>query len=285
MESFAPRRTALVTGASAGIGQAFARVFAADGFDLVLVARREQRLQALAGEVAGRHGVEARVVVADLSDPASRLRIREAALAGGRHVDVLVNNAGYGLTGGFLDADWKEHARFIEVMMTAFAELVHLFLPGMLERRWGRIVNVASLAGLLPATAGHTLYAASKAFVVKFSESVAREVRPYNVNVTALCPGFTYTEMHDVNGMREQVSRLPGWMWMDAESVARDGYMAVMRGDIVRVPGRINRTIAVASRLLPQALVTAVMKRPSRRLSRTSAGASRPAPGSRREAG
>jgi hypothetical protein len=239
----ASRPTALVTGASAGIGEALARVVAAHGFDLVLAARREDRLRALARELTERFQVDARVLVADLADPTAPARIFEKCRAGGRRVDLLVNNAGYGLAGGFLDATWEEHARFIQVMMTSAAELTWRFLP----------------------SAGHTLYAASKAFLIKLSESVALENRRHGVHVTALCPGFTHTEFHDVSGTRDLVSHLPAWMWMDAERVAREGYDAVMRGQIVYVPGRANRTIALFIRLLPQALMMSIARRQGRR--------------------
>ncbi len=233
------RRTALITGASAGIGAALARVFAERGFDLVLVA--------------------------DLADPAAPARIFEKCRAGDRAIDVLVNNAGYGLGGKFLDSSWEQHARFIQVMMTAVTELTYRFLPGMIERGYGRIINVASLAGLVPGTAGHTLYGASKAYLIKFSESVALETVRHGVHVTAFCPGFTHTEFHDVSGTRDLVSGLPGFLWMEADDVARDGYEAVMHGNIVRVPGRVNRTLAVLARIMPQRLVMAVAKRQARK--------------------
>ncbi len=268
----APRRTALVTGASAGIGAALARVLAEHGFDLVLVARREERLRALAGDLGRQFRIDTRVLVADLADPAAPADIFVKCLAGGRHVDVLVNNAGYGLGGGFLDASWEQHARFIQVMMTALAEITYRFLPGMIDRRYGRIINVASLAGLVPATAGHTLYAASKAFVIRFSQSLALETRRHGVHVTALCPGFTYTEFHDVSGTRALVSRLPKWMWMDADHVAREAYDAVMRGQIVRVPGRVNRFLASLVHLMPESLVLRVMVGQTRKIRRLQSG-------------
>jgi short-subunit dehydrogenase len=261
-------RTVLVTGASAGIGEALARVFAENGFDLVLVARREERLQALSRELGERFRVDARVLVADLSDPAAPARIAEKCRAGGRRVDALVNNAGYGLGGRFLDSSWELHARFIQVMVTAVTELTYRFLPAMIEAQYGRVINVASLAGLVPGSAGHTLYGAAKAFLIKFSQSVGLEVRRHNVHVTALCPGFTHTEFHDVSGTRDLVAQLPGFMWMDAETVARDGYKAVMRGDLVRVPGKVNRSLALIARLAPEPLVTRVMKRQSRKFRR-----------------
>ncbi|MGE5360585.1 MAG: SDR family NAD(P)-dependent oxidoreductase [Bacteroidales bacterium] len=263
-----PRRTALVTGASAGIGVAIADEFARHGFDLVLTARREDRLRAVASDLAARHGVQTRIIVADLADPAAPARVCAEATAGGRPIDALVNNAGYGLGGGFLDVTWEQHARFIQVMMTAVVELTYRFLPGMIERRYGRILNVASLAGLVPGTAGHTLYGASKSFVIKFSQSVGLEAAKHNVRVTALCPGFTYSEFHDVNGTRELVSRLPKWMWMQAAPVAREGYAAVMRGDLVRVPGTANRVLAVLARIMPERVVLAATKRQARNFRR-----------------
>ena len=131
----------------------------------------------------------------------------------------------------------------------------------MIERRWGRIINVASLAGLLPGVAGHTLYAASKAFVILFSESLALETARHGVHVTASCPGFTLTEFHDVTGTRAEVNRLPKFMWLDATDVARSSYEAVMAGVPVYVPGRVNRSIAGLARLLPRSVVLRAMKR------------------------
>ncbi|HSK08474.1 MAG TPA: SDR family oxidoreductase [Vicinamibacterales bacterium] len=262
-------RTVLVTGASAGIGAAVARVFAARGFDLILTARRRDRLDVLAVELRTAHGCAVQVIAADLADPAAPGRIEREVAAAGLQVDALVNNAGYGLPGRFLASDWEQHRAFIQVMVTAVAELCHRFAPGMVDRRRGWIINVASAAGLTPATAGHTLYGASKALVIRFTESLARELQPHGVHVTALCPGFTYSEFHDVNRMREQVSRLPRWMWMDADTVARQAFDAVMLGDIVYVNGRANRVMIQAARFAPAALVDLVMKRVAPRFRRT----------------
>lgn len=261
MDQATSRRTALITGASAGIGAAFARVFAEHGFDLVLTARRQERLQVAARELSSRFNVDVRTVVADLADPASPSRIFAESTSGGRAIDVLVNNAGYGMTGALLESSWDAHERFIRVMMTSLVELTYLSLPGMIDRRYGRILNVASLAGLVPSAAGHTLYGASKSFVIKFSQSVGLEVQRYNVYVTALCPGFTHTEFHDVNNMRELVERLPKWMWMDVEPVVREGYDALMRGDLVRVTGYRNKMLALVTRLIPERLVLKSMKK------------------------
>lgn len=253
-------RVALVTGASAGIGRAFADVLAQEGFDLVLTARRADRLHALARDLASRHHVAVHVIVEDLAQSGAAARIVDELAARGLAVDVLVNNAGYGVPGSFRSTPWSQQADFLQVLVVAVAELTHRLLPGMVERGWGRVINVASLAGLMPAVAGHTQYAASKAFVVRFSQALAHEVRDDGVHVTAVCPGFTLSEFHDVTGTRAQVNQMPRFMWMDAPTVARQGYDAAMRGDVIYVNGRINRALALAGRLLPR-LVTGLMQR------------------------
>jgi short-subunit dehydrogenase len=193
-------------------------------------------------------------VPADLADPHAPAQLFEECMRRGLAIDVLVNNAGYGVTGSFLSRPWRTHADFIQVLMTAPAELCHLFLPAMRERGRGRIVNVASLAGLVPAPAGHTLYAASKAYLIKFSQALSLENLAYGVHVLASCPGFTYSEFHDVTGTREQMKGLPSWMWMDADEVVRDALAAVARGESIRVSGRVNRTIKGLLKLLPDRL-------------------------------
>jgi hypothetical protein len=251
-----PVRTVLITGASAGIGEAFARVFAEHGWQLVVTSRRRERLEALAAGLNERHGVTVHVIVADLADPGAGERIAGEVAAAGLVVDGLVNNAGYAVPGRYRHTSWAQQAAFLQVMVTAVAELTHRFLPGMVDRRYGRIVNVASVAGLIPGSAvGHTLYGASKAFLVRFSQSLTTEVRKHGVHVTAVCPGMTYSEFHDVTGTREKVSRLPKWAWMDAEAVARQGYAACMRGRSVYVTGAANKGLVLLGRLLPDELV------------------------------
>ncbi len=252
-----PRRTALVTGASAGIGVELARVFAAGGFDLVLTARRRERMDPLAAELSARHGVRVRVLAEDLADPEAPQRIARALDAEGIRVDVLVNNAGYGLGKPFTRTTWREQADFLEVLLRSVVQLTHLFLPGMLERGWGRILNVSSVAAFAPERPGD-LYAPVKTFMIRFSKSVAREVAGAGVHVTAVCPGFTYTEFHDVLGVRAEVGKLPKWMWMDAATVARQGYEAVMRGDEVYVNGIWNRFVVAACQVLPAWLIRAL---------------------------
>jgi len=254
-------RVALVTGASAGIGRAFAEVLAREGFDVILTARRTDRLEAIAQGLSQQFAVAVHVLPDDLADAHAPSRLVEAIVARGLTVDVLVNNAGYGVPGSYADTTWAQQRDFLQVMVTAVSELTHLVLPGMIERRWGRIVNVASLAALVPGVAGHTLYAASKAFLVRFSESLSLEGAPHGVHVTAVCPGFTRSEFHDVTGTRAQVDELPRFMWLEAATVAEEGYAAVMHGAPVVVNGRINRGLALASRLLPQRLVRGLMRR------------------------
>ncbi len=258
------RRTVLITGASAGIGRDLALVFAENGFDLVLVARRKERLQALAQEVQGKFGASAHILALDLTDPTASARI-EADLAEHKiTLDALINNAGYTVTGHFSTTQWQDQADLLQVMVTSVAELCHRFAPGMAARGYGRIINVASLAGHLPGAAGGTLYTASKSFVIKLSESLMLEHINDNVHVTALCPGYTYSEFHDVAGNREEVSKMPNLMWMDSKTVAHQAYDAVMAGKVVYINGRVNRLVALLARWLPQGLVRGLMARNQR---------------------
>jgi short-subunit dehydrogenase len=261
-------RTALVTGASAGIGAAFARVLAERGYRVILTARRVDRLEAIATELRNRHGVEADTIGADLADPESPARLAAELERRGLRVDLLVNNAGYGVPGRFELSAWAQHEAFVRVMVTAVCELTYRLLPSMVERRWGRIINVASLAGHLPAPAGHTLYAASKSFLIRFSEALSAERAADGVYTTAVCPGFTYSEFHDVTGTRAKVSQMPAFLWMDAASVAEQGYAAVMRGDPVYIPGAVNRTIAWLARVSPAGVVRRVVGSSGRRFRR-----------------
>lgn len=261
----ASNRRALVTGASAGIGEAFARELARRGHDLVLTARRADRLETLAAELRDSYGIEAIVAPLDLARPDGPEALVAALDAQGLTIDVLINNAGYGVTGYFEDQPWETHAAFIQVLMTAPTELVRRLLPGMKARGYGRIVNVASLAGHVPGSAGHTLYAASKAYMIRFSQSLALEGKGTGVHTTAVCPGFTYSEFHDVTGSRELVSKMPSYLWMDAATVARQGLDAVEAGKAVYVNGWVNRTIKTLFKLLPDNVALAMVERQGRR--------------------
>jgi hypothetical protein len=261
-------RTALITGASAGIGAAFAAAYAARGVDLLLTARRDERMRALADELRRAHGVRIEVIAGDLADPATPALLEQAIAQRGLAIDILVNNAGFGVPGNFLDVDWPMHRVTLQVMIGAVAELTYRLLPGMRARGFGRIVNVGSVAGLLPALAGQTLYAPVKAWMVPFSEGLAIELRDSGVNVCALCPGFTHSEFHDVAGTRAQVSRMPRWVWASAEAIAEAGIDAVERGEPVYVCGRLYRGITLLARWLPRALVRRLVGSHGRRYRR-----------------
>lgn len=254
------RKLVVITGASAGIGVAFGRAYGAQGWDVVLTARREDRLIALRNEITTRYGVTAHTLVADLADPAAPSAIVAELEARGLKADGLVNNAGYGLAGTYAQSGWDEQAAFLQVLATAPAELTHRLLPGMLARRYGRIINVASLAGIVPAAPGHTLYGAVKAFLIKFSQSLNQECLGTGVHVSALCPGFTRSEFHDVNGTRDQVSRMAPWMWQRAEPVVEGAIAAVERNQSIYVSGGFNKGLAALGRILPDTIGEALVR-------------------------
>jgi len=244
---------ALVTGASAGIGAEFCRQLAAKGYQLVLVARRADKLQAVADEIQSDHAARSLIIEADLSKQDASKAITSRLEEENIDIECLVNNAGYGLPGSFHIPDWQEHADFIQVMMTAVCELTWRLLPGMQERGHGSIINVASVAGLVSPSAGHTLYGASKSFLIRFSESLALENENKGVKVRALCPGFTYSEFHDVNGTREMISKLPDYLWLDARDVVADTIktLSADKAETVIIPGRQYKLIVFANRYLP----------------------------------
>jgi short-subunit dehydrogenase len=253
-------RLALVTGASSGIGAALARVYASHGYDLALTARREDRLASLADELRLRHGVESLVIPADLARPEAPAEILAQIEANGRVVDALVNNAGYSLPGAYAATRWEDQQAFLQVLVMAVSELTHRVLPGMLERRFGRIVNVASLAGLAPGSPGHTLYGPAKALIVRFSQALHLETRGTGVQVSALCPGFTYSEFHDVAGTRAQVSdSTPTWLWLGADEVAQAGYEAAEANRPICVTGAPNKALAALAKLIPDEWGMALM--------------------------
>lgn len=244
---------ALVTGASAGIGEEFCRQLAAQGYALVLVARRADRLQTLGEELRRRHGTEYVALPTDLADPQAPAQLVADLHARGIEPEFLVNNAGYGVPGRLCAVDWATHQAFLQVMVNAVCELCWRLMPAMQRRKRGFIINVASVAGLVPSSAGHTLYGASKAFLVRFSESLALEGAPDQVRVSALCPGFTYSEFHDVTGTRDMVSQLPDYMWLQADEVVRYGLESVQRDTprVVAVPGRFYRLLVWLAGALP----------------------------------
>jgi short-subunit dehydrogenase len=241
------RPYAVITGASSGIGLELARVAAADGYDLLLTARRADLLDGIAGEIASRYRVSASVHVADLADPAS---VDTLVAAIERPVDVLVNNAGFGDWSAFADGDADVYRDMIQVNVTALTLLTRAFLPGMLERRSGRILNVASIAGFLSGPR-MAVYYATKNYVVSLSEGIAEEVDGTGVTVTALCPGPVATGFQDRAGMHG--SKLKDATMMDSATCARSGWDGI--------PGLANRATLVAPRLLPRRLMTRIVAR------------------------
>jgi uncharacterized protein len=254
-------RCALITGASAGIGLAFAKALAAEKANLILLARRVDRLEQIAAELRRQHGIDVQVIGADLAKPDACAVIEQTLQQRALQVDLLVNNAGFGLPGVYSSQSWQAHAESLQVLLTAPCELTHRLLPAMQARGYGRVINVASLAGLVPPSAGHTTYGAVKSFLIRWSESLRMELIGTGVHVLALCPGFTYTEFHDVNGARKLVNRLPKFMWMDADTVVAQGLDAVERNQAICVNGRWNRFLAVLTRHLPYKLASWLVNR------------------------
>jgi len=241
---------ALITGASAGIGAALAEEFARHGFDLVLVARREKKLNQIAQSIEKKYRVATQIIKADLSRPEAPTLLFDELASRSVTIHALVNNAGLGLSGSFSELSWSAHNDFIQLMGTNVVHLCHLAVPKMREAGYGRILNVASVAAFVPGEAG-SLYRALKAFVVHFSTALNAENKDNNISCTALCPGLTHTEFHDVMGAREEFqNRFPGFLWMDAETVAKQGYRALMKGESIHINGWIYKLGARLSRAL-----------------------------------
>ncbi len=249
-------QTALITGASGGIGEELARLFAAHGYDLVLVARSEAKMQALGAELGRAHGIQSRALAEDLADPAAPPRIFEALRQLGVTVDVLVNNAGFGARGAYAEIDYEVEARMMQVNIAALALLTRLFLPGMLARRNGKIMNVASTAGYVPGPF-MAVYYASKAFVLSFTEALAEEVKSSGVTVTALVPGATQTNFATTAGNQDTPVFRSGSV-MSAAAVARIGFDALMDGKRVTIAGARNKLTAFSTRFAPRSILARI---------------------------
>lgn len=249
--------TVLITGASSGIGRELARCFAAEGCRLVLVARKRQALEALADELRKAHKTQSEVLSADLAQAGTPVRIFTHLETNGTRVDVLVNNAGFGARGRFAELPVERQVEMVQVNVTALTHLARLFLPGMIARHRGGILNVASTAAFQPGP-GMAVYYATKAYVLALSEAVAEETAGTGVIVTALCPGPTETHFVEVAGARG--SRLFNRMAMSAESVAQLGHRAFRRGRFLKVTGFRNQLLAFSTRLAPRAVVRKIAK-------------------------
>lgn len=255
-------RRALVTGASTGIGAAFAETLASRGTDLVVVARDEARLEGLAAKLGRDHGVDVRVLPADLVDPAGLRRVEEA-VDGDERLDLLVNNAGFGTIGDFAALDPEGEEREIRLNVIALVRLARAALPGMLRRRRGAIVNVSSMAAFQPAPYNAT-YGATKAYVNSFTEALAEEVRGSGVRVQVLCPGFTRTEFQERAGI--DATNVPALAWMEPSEVVAASLDGLRRGAVVVVPGFGNRAATALTGVLPRRLVTRALGMSAKRL-------------------
>jgi uncharacterized protein len=247
------RPVALITGPTSGLGEGFARRYASDGHDLVLVARNVERLQSLADELHAEAGIDVEVLGADLAVAADRAKVGERLSRG---VQVLVNNAGFGTSGEFWDADLESLQSQLDVNVTAVLALTHAALPPMLAAGAGTVINVASVAGLLPGR-GST-YSASKAWVISLSEGLANGLGGTGVGVHALCPGFVHTEFHERAGI--EMSGTPSFLWLEVDDVVRDCLAGVAKDHVVIVPGLQYKALTTGARLVPRNLVRAMTK-------------------------
>jgi uncharacterized protein len=252
--------TALISGASAGIGEAIARELAGRGHGVTLVARREDRLRALADELSDRHDIRAEVIGADLGDAAARDAVAARLEELGLGVEVLVNNAGFGGAGQVARMDRGRLVAMVELNCVALLDLQARYLPAMVERGRGAVINLASTAAFQPIP-GTAVYAATKAFVLSLSEAVHEELRGAGVTVTAVCPGPVHTEFTQVAGIDEAERRTPGFVWTNVESVARAAVEGAERGRRTVVPGLLNRAGALTGQHTPRALALPIVKR------------------------
>jgi short-subunit dehydrogenase len=243
------RPIALITGATAGIGAAFAELLASEGHDLVIVARDLTRLNEKASEWRQKFGVEVEVIQADLSrdEDIRRLELRLQNIS--RPVEVLINNAGFGINKSFTASDTAEEIALLDVLVTAPMRLMHAVLPSMKDRNSGVIINVSSVAGWI---AGGS-YSAAKSYLTVLSESLHTELKNTGVKVHALCPGFTRTEFHQRGGMK--MGGVPKWLWLSAEKVVSESWNAAKSGQAISVPGRIYKAISVITRFGPRPLI------------------------------
>jgi uncharacterized protein len=245
--------TALITGPTSGIGNAFARRLAADGNDLVLVSRDATRLAELAHGLRSTYGIDVEVLVADLADDEG-CRSIEKRLADGLPVDLLVNNAGFSINKRFLTGDIEDEEAMLNILVRAVLRLTRAAVPGMVARGHGAVINVSSVAGFMP----QGTYSAAKAWVTAFSQGLAGDLNGTGVRVMALCPGFTHTEFHARAG--HDMSKTPNWLWLNAPQVVDDALRDLRRGHDVSVPGAQYKTIVTLARHLPVRALTRVAR-------------------------
>ena len=235
-------KAALITGASAGLGREFAEQLAKAGYALVLVARRKEKLDEVAAELRATHAVDVTTIAADLGNPETPEKIFAETQAAGLQIDYLVNNAGAAGCDLLQDNDWSVQQDFFQLMMLSVAHLCHLFIPSMRECGFGRVINIASVAGRVPRVGGCN-YGPSKAYLVALSEDLSVTLHGSGVNVCALCPGFVHTDFHSTAGLQDMKDAMPKWLWYDAQTVVSDGLKAVEQGKPVYLSGRLYRWI------------------------------------------
>ncbi|NGN67250.1 SDR family oxidoreductase [Streptomyces sp. A7024] len=241
--------TALITGSTAGIGAAFARRLAADGYDLVLVARDSERLRKQARELTDRHRIEAEVLSADLAEDAGIASVEARLASTDRPVGLLVNNAGFGNKGRYLEVPMADELRMLKVHCEAVLRLTSAAVPGMRDRGRGGVINVASVAAFVP----RGTYGASKAWVVQFTQGIAKDLTGTGVRPMALCPGFVRTEFHSRAGMG--TDNIPSWMWLDADRVVDAGLADLAKGKTLSVPDPRYKALLGASKLVPRGML------------------------------
>ena len=239
-------RTVLITGASAGIGRAFAEVWAEAGFNLFLTARREGRLQEIAHQLQSEQDIQIDILPMDLINPDAPKMIHQHCLDNNIHIDALVNNAGYGDVGEFEKINWDSHQDFLQVMVNAVVHLTYLFLPGMIKKKYGRIINIASMAPFMPLSKKAGLYSPAKIFQIKFSESIQIQYFDKGIYCSAVCPGLTRSEMHEVP------NNAPNWLWMNSRTVAQQGFDAVMKGKTLIINGTLNKIFVFLAKFIPE---------------------------------
>ena len=252
-------KTVLITGASSGLGKDFATLFAEKGYDLVLTARRKKNLEEIRNNLINQFGIKAYIISRDLSDLKSTEEIYNFCEENKIQINVLVNNAGYGLKDSFEKISLKDHIDFINVLSTSAIALTRLFLPGMIKRKFGRIINVSSVAAFAPFTNSGGMYIATKLMLLKFSEMIHNDYKNKNIFSCSVCPGFTHTEFH--NEMKEFKSSIPSFMWMDSRTVVEQAYEASMSGKDIIINGWRYKILVFLMKITPKWLVKLISGR------------------------
>jgi short-subunit dehydrogenase len=246
-------KTVLITGASSGLGKDFATLFAEKGYDLVLTARRKKNLEEIKDNLTNKFGIKAFIISCDLSDLKSTEEIYNFCDDNKIQINVLVNNAGYGLTDSFEEVPLKGHIDFINVLSTSAIALTRLFLPGMIKRKFGRIINISSVAAFAPYTNSGGMYIATKLMLLKFSEMIHNDYKNKNIFSCSVCPGFTHTEFH--KEMKEYKSSIPSFMWMESRTVVEQAYEASMSGKEIIINGWRYKILVFLMKMTPKWIV------------------------------